>query len=122
MKERTSNTQLLALLSNLDAAARADHPLSAMFRAFVRDALLDLRDARGQVARLGWFVSNMERNVRWAKEECLKAQLGRRDESLNFLHEQRLPHIADLLNRADNEHPHDGLVSEAIAPLTGKEK
>ncbi len=115
---RTSSTQLKALLDHLDAATTVDHPLVGMFRGMIRDALLDLRDARAAVAVASWAEGRISAN----KQQLInlicdvgRSDVGRSQDDLR----RELVGLADfMLAPPDTEH----LRAKAMAPLTGKEK
>jgi len=121
---RVSNTQLKALLANLETAALADHPLAEMFRGFVRDALLDLRDTRQYAMRMEWLASYFERNVRLALDECEQARSTRLEggQRIPPFVDTKLRQISWYLNEANTKRPDDDFDKESIAPLTGDEK
>lgn len=116
---RISTHQLKALLENLDNAAVADHPLSAMFRGFIKDALLDLRDLIAEESRLDTLLDYKKKAIDGMQERILGAIKINPKERYDWLEREILYLIDWSTARSVNL---DYVEKQAIAPLTGKEK
>ena len=114
MSRRVSTTQLKALLENIEQAASVDHPLSAMFRGMMKDALLDLRDLTGEAdvleTRLDYATKALDEIVK----ELTKVNMSTDNMRYYIAH-----HIDWGKARSIDA---DALYKMAIKPLTGKEK
>ncbi len=124
MKTRTSTQQIARLLQHIELASQADHPLSEIYREFVKDVLLDLRDLRGEEAKLQWQLQYMRESLRLATSALEKAQTqleSMKGEGRLALRSQ-LHAIGAFLVQAQSKHPDSHVEQEAIFPLTGKER
>lgn len=113
---RITNTSLLSLLNTIDQAASTDHPLSELYRTLIKDALLDLRDARGTINVLE-TVNNYQSNTLDAIKQSIF--------TVKNATSGNVP-VRDLAWQLDNcgvnHMDYTKRRLEGMLPLTGKEK